>query len=88
MNSFADLNNQLFKQIDRLASAKGEAVATEVQRTEAMCKLTAQVIDGSRVYTSAVKLAGDYGHIDRADVLALLGGTKAPKLVAAGRAVR
>ena len=72
------LEEQLFDQMERLATAPDDAIAGEVSRSEAMCQLSGQVIDSAKVRVSVIKLAAEYGSIDREDVPKLLGHGTGP----------
>ena len=77
------LDDRLLEQIERLSTAPADEIAGEVQRSEAMYRLAARVIDTGRVRVSVVKLAAEYGHIDRDEVPRLIGA--APKAILAGK---
>jgi len=73
------LNDSLFDQIERLATAPQDEIENEVRRSEAMCRLTAQVIDAGRVHVAAVKVAAEHGIVERDDVPQLLLGAGSRK---------
>ena len=75
------LEDQLFEQMDRLAKAPTKEIASEVNRSEAMCHLTAQVVDTARVRVTMVKLAAEYGTVNREDIPKLLGQPPGPKMI-------
>ena len=79
------VEEQLFDQMERLAKAPNDEIAGEVSRSEAMCQLTGQVVEAARVRVSIVKLAAEYGSIDRDDVPNLLGHGTGPKMLAGAK---
>ncbi|MCY4509675.1 MAG: hypothetical protein OXG35_22325 [Acidobacteria bacterium] len=87
MATLAKLNQHLFEQIGRLANADPDRIADEVKRSDAMCNLTAQIIDSAKTQTSMVKLAADHGFVDRDQIPSLLGsgGDPGHKLLADGK---
>lgn len=75
------LEDQLFEQMNRLAKAPPDEIPSEVDRSEAMCHLTAQAVDAARVRLAVVKLAAEYGTVNREDIPKLLGEAPGPKMI-------
>lgn len=56
--NFADLNEILFKQLERVSDPqlKGDMLDAEIKRTEAVCKISGQVIGSANTVLSAMRL--------------------------------
>ena len=77
-NTPVDLADALFMQIERLddPSLKGDELEAEIQRTDAMCRLSTQVIANGRLAFDVHKFAAEHGR-DLANVPNVLGGDTA-----------
>lgn len=62
MSTPIDLNAALFAQLERLSNPelKGEALEAELQRTDAIEKISEQVIKNNSMRLSAAKLVAEY----------------------------
>lgn len=62
-NRLTDLNNHLFAQIERLSdeSVKGEALQEEINRANAVTKVSDQIVSNARLCLEASKFAAEYG---------------------------
>lgn len=62
-NSLQDLNQHLFEQLERVSSTQlsGEELAQEIERAEAVAKLSDQVLKGADVSLKAAKLFAEHG---------------------------
>ena len=89
-NTPVDLADALFMQIERLddPSLEGEALEAEIQRTDAMCRLSTQVIANGRLALDVHRFTAEHGR-DLANVPNVLGGdTAAPAALPSGRRPR
>jgi selenophosphate synthetase-related protein len=61
-NKLSDLNNHLFAQLERLSEEglKGEALTTEIQRSNAIKDISREVISNARLVLDAEKLKAEY----------------------------
>lgn len=62
-NKLGDLNNHLFAQLERLADEDltPEQIAQEVQRTEAIVKISDQITGNAHLQLQAAKLFAEHG---------------------------
>lgn len=62
-NKLLDLNNHLFAQLERLSdeSLTPEAIAHEVARTDALVKVSGQIIDTANIVLRGAALVAEYG---------------------------
>ncbi|WP_252715379.1 hypothetical protein [Acinetobacter bereziniae] len=62
MNTPLDLNSVLFAQLERLSATdlKGEELQAELQKAEAIEKISEQVIKNNNMRLSAAKLVAEY----------------------------
>jgi hypothetical protein len=62
-NKLVDLNNHLFAQLERLSdeTITADNLAKEIQRTDAISKVAAQIIDTANVAIDAAKLVAEAG---------------------------
>lgn len=62
-NRLGDLNNHLFAQLERLSDEEisDEEIAREVQRADAMVKISDQIINGASTQLKAARLFADHG---------------------------
>jgi hypothetical protein len=62
-NKLTDLNNHLFAQLERLSdeSASAESIEREIQRAEAIVKVSNQIIETADVSLRAAKIMVEYG---------------------------
>ena len=69
MNTPMDLNTVLFAQLERLSdpSLKGGELETEIQKAEAIEKISEQVIKNNNMRLNAAKLVAEYRGIKNAD---------------------
>jgi len=69
MNTPLDLNSVLFAQLERLSATdlKGEELQAELQKAEAIEKISEQVIKNNNVRLSAAKLVAEYRGLKNAD---------------------
>lgn len=70
-NRPSDLNNILFEQLERLndLDIKGEELETEIVRAKAICGISGQIIQNTKVVVEAEKLKLEYGIKDEKSVL-------------------
>ena len=63
MNSLADLNAALFRQIERLENSEQslEELEQNIQRSEAITKLSSQVLTSAKIALEAQKQFDEYG---------------------------
>ena len=89
-NTPVDLADALFMQIERLddPALKGEKLQAEIQRTDAICRLSAQAIANGRLALDVHKFTAENGR-DLAAVPNVLGGeTETPATLAGRRRTR
>jgi len=69
MNTPMDLNSILFAQLDRLGNPnlKGDELEAEIQKAEAIEKISEQVIKNNSMRLSAAKLVAEYRGVKNAD---------------------
>lgn len=69
MNTPLDLNSVLFAQLERLSASdlKGEELQAELQKAEAIEKISEQVIKNNNMRLSAAKLVAEYKGLKNAD---------------------
>ena len=69
MNTPIDLNAVLFAQLDRLSNPnlKGGELEAEIQKAEAIEKISEQVIKNNNMRLSAAKLVAEYRGVKNAD---------------------
>ena len=69
MNTPMDLNAVLFAQLNRLSdpNLKGGELEAEIQKAEAIEKISEQVIKNNNMRLNAVKLVAEYRGIKNAD---------------------
>lgn len=60
MSTLKDLNNHLFAQLDRLSKADKSELDAEIQRAEAIQKVSSEIIDAHKTQLDAVKLVAQY----------------------------
>ena len=63
-NTFADLNNHLFEQMERLNDddLNNEELDKEIKRAKAMTDVSSQIIENAALGLSAEKLRAEYGN--------------------------
>lgn len=73
-NKMTDLNNHLFEQLERLNDddLKGEALETEIKRSQAMTSVTKEIIANARIGLDAAKLRAEYGGMQKAAIPEML----------------
>lgn len=61
MKNLNDLNNLLFKQLERLSDPEleDERLTAEIQRTEAVVKMSSQIIGNANTMLNALKLKNE-----------------------------
>ena len=71
MSTPIDLNAVLFAQLDRLSNPdlRGEDLEAELQRTDAIEKVSEQVIKNNNMRLSAAKLVAEYRGIKNIDAV-------------------
>ncbi|ATZ63660.1 MULTISPECIES: hypothetical protein [Acinetobacter] len=69
MNTPLDLNSVLFAQLERLSATdlKGEELQAELQKADAIEKISEQVIKNNNMRLSAAKLVAEYKGLKNAD---------------------
>ncbi|WP_180007939.1 hypothetical protein [Acinetobacter sp. YH16057] len=69
MNTPVDLNNVLFAQLERLSNPNliGGELEAEIQKAEAIEKISEQVIKNNNMRLSAAKLVAEYRGVKNAD---------------------
>ena len=69
MNTPMDLNSVLFAQLERLSNPnlKGGELEVEIQKAEAIEKISEQVIKNNNLRLSAAKLVAEYRGVKNAD---------------------
>ncbi|MEB3753804.1 hypothetical protein [Acinetobacter sp. MD2(2019)] len=69
MNTPLDLNTVLFAQLERLSEPglKGGELEAEIQKAEAIEKISEQVIKNNNMRLSAAKLVAEYRGVKNAD---------------------
>lgn len=62
-NKLTDLNNHLFAQLERLSDEgmDAEQIEQEAKRTDAIVKLSDQIVQNAELSLRAVKLVADHG---------------------------
>lgn len=79
-NTLGDLNNHLFAQLEKINDddLSGEALDVEIKRTEAMAKISEQIIKTGELQFKAMQHMDEYGY-DRKkavpEMLEVKGGT-------------
>ena len=70
-NKLSNLNDHLFEQIERLNDdeLKGDNLATEISRTQAMCAVAQQIIAGGRLVLDATKAADELPGVGKSRLL-------------------
>lgn len=73
-NSLTDLNNHLFKALERLndESLTGDKLEQEIKRNEAITKVATSVINNADLQLRALKHLDEYGHNDDCKVPEML----------------
>ncbi len=69
MSTPVDLNNVLFAQLERLSNPnlKGGELEAELQKAEAIEKISEQVIKNNNIRLNAAKLVAEYRGVKNAD---------------------
>lgn len=62
-NKLTDLNDHLFAQLERLSDEEltAEEIATEVTRTDAMVKVSEQIISNATIVLRGAELVAEHG---------------------------
>lgn len=73
-NTLGDLNNHLFAQLEKLNDddLSGEALECEIKRTEAMAKISEQIIRAGELQFKAMQHMDEYGYNRKKDVPEML----------------
>lgn len=63
-NTLGDLNNHLFEQLEKLNddNLAGEQLEAEIKRTEAMAKISEQIIRNGELQFKAMQHMDEYGY--------------------------
>lgn len=63
-NTLGDLNNHLFAQLEKMVDDEltGEQLDNEIRRTEAMAKISEQIIKNGELQFRAMKHMDEYGY--------------------------
>lgn len=78
-NKLSDLNDHLFAQLERLSEEEltAEELAKEVTRTDALVKVSEQIIGNANLVLRGAALVAEYGWKDALDqLLPMMGGSK------------
>lgn len=83
-NKLTDLNNHLFAQLERLGrdDLSGEKLEQEASRTDAIVKLSEQVINNAQIALSAAELVAKHGCGNWEDMLPGVEGKPKPPGIA------
>lgn len=73
-NTLGDLNNHLFAQLEKLNDDDllGEQLDVEIKRTEAMAKISEQIIRNGELQFKAMRHMDEYGYEKRKSVPEIL----------------
>jgi hypothetical protein len=82
-NKLTDLNNHLFAQLERLGDEQltAEALQQESARTDAIVKLSEQIVNNANVSLKAAELIAKHGGKNWEGVLPLVDGKPKPAAV-------
>lgn len=86
-NTLGDLNNHLFEQLEKLNddNLAGEQLEAEIKRTEAMAKISEQIIRNGELQFKAMQHMDEYGYERKKlvpEMLEVRGGGKVNEEVA------
>lgn len=64
--SIGGMHDILFRQLEALANEdlKGEELEIEMKRTDAMCKITGQIIDNGRLAIKVAEMKREFGQVE------------------------
>ena len=73
-NTLGDLNNYLFAQLDAITNKdlEGEKLEAEIKRTEAVAKISDQIIKNGELQYKAMKHMDEYGYERKKNVPEML----------------
>lgn len=73
-NTLGDLNNYLFAQLDAITNEEleGEKLEAEIKRTEAVAKISNQIIKNGELQYKAMKHMDEYGYERKKNVPEML----------------
>lgn len=73
-NTLGDLNNYLFAQLDAITNEEleGEKLEAEIKRTEALAKISDQIIKNGELQYKAMKHMDEYGYERKKNVPEML----------------
>ena len=73
-NTLGDLNNYLFEQLDAITNKdlEGEKLEAEIKRTEAVAKISDQIIKNGELQYKAMKHMDEYGYERKKNVPEML----------------
>lgn len=73
-NTLGDLNNYLFAQLDAISNEEleGEKLEAEIKRTEAVAKISDQIIKNGEFQYKAMKHMDEYGYERKKNVPEML----------------
>lgn len=78
-NKLIDLNDHLFEQLERLSEEDltAEGLAKEVTRTDALVKVSEQIIGNANLVLRGAELVAEYGGKDAlAQIMPMMGGSR------------
>ena len=78
MSTLQDLDTHLFSQMQRLDNADlcGDNLEKEIERTEALTKISKSIVESATLQLNAVKLKAEYLGLKKGEMPALLEGGK------------
>ena len=73
-NTLGDLNNYLFDQLNAITNKdlEGEKLEEEIKRTEAVAKISDQIIKNGELQYKAMKHMDEYGYVRKKNVPEML----------------
>ena len=73
-NTLGDLNNYLFDQLNAITNKdlEGEKLEAEIKRTEAVAKISDQIIKNGELQYKAMKHMDEYGYVRKKNVPEML----------------
>jgi hypothetical protein len=82
-NKLVDLNNHLFAQLERLGDEKltSETLQQEAARTDAIVKLSEQIVNNASISLKAAELVAKHGGKNWESILPLIDGKPKPPAI-------